>query len=127
MPACMPQKRLPFNSSPDVNNTATVQGVIIQLHGYSACPDNAQHIMKRFQQVGYMTLAPLMVGHGRQRFHGCEKANALCVNGFPLTDMPKNRTVLEQYAKWVADMIVQEVMHIYTPFLNHDYNPRESW
>lgn len=55
VPLCIPQRRLPASLTSPGNND-TVKGMILFLHGFSACPDGAQHYMHMFQEKGYITV-----------------------------------------------------------------------
>jgi hypothetical protein len=108
---CYPQRNFPDGANA-YSTIKDAKGVIILYHGFSACPDAFSGIIEELNRNGYVTLAPLLPGHGIEIGYGCENPNSCLASNTNPSLLPNNRSDYMNWVDWSLDMLRQEVSFI---------------
>lgn len=105
---CIPQRSFPGDVITHAANDQ-LKGVIILYHGYTACPDSFDYITKELQKNGYMTLVPLLPGHGINLGYGCQEKKTCVFGNINPTFLPIEKEGFNEWVDWSLDMVREEV------------------
>ncbi|KAJ3327957.1 hypothetical protein HDU76_010837 [Blyttiomyces sp. JEL0837] len=110
---CMPQRRFANNPS-----SSLIKGIVLLFHGFTACPDAMEFLAANLQAQGYHVYIPLNPGHGLP-LGSCSRPGAICVDNYPVDQLPTTKEGYINFATWAVDMIKEE-LGIYAPVANRD-------
>ena len=79
--------------------TGEAKGLVVLMHGYTACPDSFDDLAEAFQAEGYAVFNVLTVGHGKT-YNDCPTPED-CVNGDPIYELPVHA---DEYLSWVDEV-----------------------
>ena len=91
---CVPTRYLPPSDMP-------IKGLVINYHGYTACPDSMKPFSKQLSEQGYVVITPLLPGHGINLGFDCK--NIHCVQNVNPSEIP---TTKEEYINWSNDILI---------------------
>ncbi|KAJ3413935.1 hypothetical protein HDV05_007303 [Chytridiales sp. JEL 0842] len=94
---CLPQKLLPPSGTP-------LKGLVVLLHGYTACPDAMLPFAAHLNNLGYAVYLPLNPGHGLK----CAEGDTTCVGGSNVVNLPTSKEPYIDFAKFVVEMMQEE-------------------
>ncbi len=79
--------------------STTPKGLVLLMHGYTACPESFDDLAAALQSDGYAVLNLLTVGHGKT-YDLCPTPSD-CVNKDPVYELPTNK---DGYLDWVDEI-----------------------
>lgn len=85
-----------------------VKGIIIMYHGFSACPDAMVPMAEQLAEQGFVSLVPLLVGHGVHNGYDCETKGICDGNGTSYSSLPRTRHGYQRWVIWSLRMLKEQ-------------------